>query len=338
MICTKCGARIMENDQFCPKCGARAIKDKRCPDCGALLRDGVKFCPECGRAVGGRRKASAVSDETLDIPIEAIERNILSETAAEIKSDRAPRRSASGTKAPVKRTSSDASAGRKPSSGGGSSRTAPAKRAPVREEDDSRRAAGSAAGRKKQSAVPAPPPRKKKPVYREEVWEDDDWDEDEDWEDDDDWDDDEEGIDVITIMTVVIGCVLLIVVAFLGFHMYRQYVPKDYDRAAEEQEEGQEDPGGESESQEGEGSQETPVEEGDADVGQEQTGSGSRLTINSKVNVRDQPSTNGTNVLKVAQAGETYVCNGVTEDNEWYEIVLEDGTVAYVNYKYVTVE
>ena len=56
------------------------------------------------------------------------------------------------------------------------------------------------------------------------------------------------------------------------------------------------------------------------------------------MNVRDQPSTNGTNVLKVAQAGETYVCNGVTEDNEWYEIVLEDGTVAYVNYKYVTVE
>ena len=148
MICTKCGARIMENDQFCPKCGARAIKDKRCPDCGALLRDGVKFCPECGRAVGGRRKAPAVSDETLDIPIEAIERNILSETAAEIKSDHAPRRSASGTKAPVKRTASDASAGRKPSSGGGSSRTAPAKRAPVREEDDSRRAAGSAAGRK----------------------------------------------------------------------------------------------------------------------------------------------------------------------------------------------
>ena len=43
MICTKCGARIMENDQFCPKCGARVIKDKRCPDCGALLRDGVKF-------------------------------------------------------------------------------------------------------------------------------------------------------------------------------------------------------------------------------------------------------------------------------------------------------
>ena len=25
MICTKCGARIMENDQFCPKCGSRNL-------------------------------------------------------------------------------------------------------------------------------------------------------------------------------------------------------------------------------------------------------------------------------------------------------------------------
>ena len=91
MICTKCGARLMETDQFCPKCGAKvvkAIKEKRCTECGEILRDGVKFCPGCGRAVGGKSSRPVVSDETLDMPIEAIERNILTETAAEIKKER----------------------------------------------------------------------------------------------------------------------------------------------------------------------------------------------------------------------------------------------------------
>ncbi|MDE6995151.1 MAG: SH3 domain-containing protein, partial [Lachnospiraceae bacterium] len=64
----------------------------------------------------------------------------------------------------------------------------------------------------------------------------------------------------------------------------------------------------------------------------------SELMIVSNVNVRDQPSTTGTNVLKVAKAGETYVCNGYTEDGTWYEIVLEDGTVGYVFHEYVSVE
>lgn len=284
MICTKCGARLMETDQFCSKCGARVIKEKRCPDCGEILRDNVRFCPGCGRAVGARRSAPAVSDETLDIPIEAIERNILSETAAEIKAERRPQ-----------------PAPRKSSAGG--------------------------QAEKKQTSLTAPQPRKKKPAYREEVWEDE---EDEDWEDED-WDDEEEGIDAITVMTVVTGCILLIVIAVLGFHFYRQYVPKNYGDAveqgeeAEDRQEDQEPP----EQEEDNGSQEqTPVITGDA----------SRLTIESNVNVRDWPSTSGTNVLKVAKVGETYVCNGVTEDGDWYEIVLEDGTVGYVFQDYVSVE
>ena len=294
MICTKCGARLMETDQFCSKCGARVIKEKRCPDCGELLRDNVRFCPGCGRAVGVRRSKAAVSDETLDIPIEAIERNILSETAAEIKAER---------------------------------RTQPAPR----------RSTAGAAAVKKQASVPAPPPRKKKPVYREEVWEDDDW-EDEDDEDDDDWDDDwddeDEGIDAITIMTVAAGCILLIVVAVLGFHLYRQYVPRNYGNAAEQEEEAGR--------QDGQEEQEPSEQDGEDGGSQEQTagisGGTSRLTIESNVNVRDRPGTSGTNVLKVAKAGETYACNGHTEDGDWYEIVLEDGTVGYVFQEYVSVE
>lgn len=306
MLCTRCGARLMETDQFCPKCGARVIRGKRCPDCGEILRDGVRFCPGCGRAVGSTGKAPVMSDETMDIPIEAIERNILSETAAEIKAER---KAVSEERIPARRVSDDRTQEKRTSSGNGS-RNAPTKRTSDRSESIK-----STSDRKKQ--VSSPPPRRKKPVYQEEVWEEDDW------EDDDDWDDDEEGIDAITIMTVVTGCILLIVVAVLGFHLYRQYVPKNYERAAEQ------------------GQTEQDSEDGDRteqnDDGTDERGTYT-LTIDSNVNVRDEPSTSGTNVLKVAKAGETYTCYGTAGDGTWYEIVLEDGSTGYVFQDYVSVE
>lgn len=339
MICTKCGARLQQTDQFCPKCGAKVIKDRRCPDCGEVLRDGVKFCPGCGKAVGSKKSTAAVLEETLDIPIEAIEKNILSETAAEIKAERktgsASRKPAEREQAPVRRSAAGDSPQRRTADGEKpvrrtSARTESVGSAPSRRAANGQSASPGAPVKKKQAAVPAPPPRKKKPVYREEVWDDE-----EDW-DEDDWDDDEEGIDAITIMTVVTGCILLIVVGVLGFHFYRQYVPKNYDKAAEEEQEQ------ETEEEQGEEKQEETEQDGEEADGQEQSNGGSdgvsKLIIVSNVNVRDQPSTSGTNVLKVAKAGETYVCNGFTEDGEWYEIVLEDGTVGYVFHDYVSAE
>ncbi len=337
MVCTECGARLMEGDQFCPKCGARVIKERRCPDCGEVLRGGAKFCPGCGRAVGGRQSVPEEPDETLDIPIEAIERNILSETAAEIKAGRTAGQGsggkASAEKEPARRSlSGGASAGRA-SQGGAPSRNPSARKAADRSMPagsstsagrggDTKSPSGGVPAKKKKATVPAPPAGRKRPAYREEVWEEDDG-----WEDDG-WDDDEEGIDVITIMTVVVGCILLIVVAVLGFHFYRQYVPKDYEKAAgqeagEEQEEreGQDtgDDGGAEEEAGGEDGRETYT-----------------LTIDSNVNVREKPSTSS-NKLKVAQAGETYTCYGTAGDGTWYEIVLEDGTTGYVFKDYVSV-
>lgn len=262
MVCTKCGARLMDTDRFCPKCGAKAIKAMRCPDCGEVLREGTVFCHKCGRQINGGSSARKVAEETLDIPIDAIERNILSETAAEIKADYRP-----------------------------SPRKAPSA---------------------KKSSAAAPPP-KKKTVYREE----------EDW--DDDWDEEEEGIDFITIMTVIVGCILLVVVAVLGYHLYRQYAPKSYEREAKESEDGETmfwD-------QEIEGEQES---EPDAEV------SGPAVTVIKNVNVRDNPSTSDSNVLKVAKEGEVYPYRGSVGDGEWYEILLEDGSVGYVFHEYVTVE
>ena len=286
MICTKCGARLMDTDRFCPKCGTKVIKEKRCPECGAVLRDGTKFCHKCGSPVEDEENSRGMSQETLDIPIDAIEQNILSETAAEIRADRraesAPRRTPSSTTthgSPEKSVSSKSAASH---------------------------------GSSKQNVAP-----KKKVSYREE----------EDWDDDEDWEDEEEGVDVITVMTAIVGCVLLAVIAVLGYHMYRQYMPKDY--GAEENMQDGEDKEDELPGQGMEAGR-FDDENGEADV--------FTITVIHNVNVRDNPSTSGTNVLKVAQEGETYTSVGSVEGGQWYEILLEDGSSGYVFHEYVTVE
>ena len=318
MICTNCGAHLMETDQFCPKCGTKAIKDRRCPDCGALLRDGAKFCPKCGRPVGENDTAYKVSEDTLDIPIDAIERNILSETAAEIKADHrtesAPRK-ANATRSTSTRSSSEKSTASRSSAVHGSSERSTSHKSSVPHGSPQ-----SAPARKKVSNPE--PPRKKKVVYREEDWEEEDW-EDDDWDDDDD-----EGVDIITVMTAVVGCVLLVVVAVLGFHLYRQYVPKDYDQAAEEEQEEEQE----------EDQEQGVVSEGEQGSEGEEDRETYTLKVIHNVNVRDNPSTSGTNVLKVAQEGETYISYGSVDGGEWYEILLEDGTTGYVFYEYISLE
>lgn len=243
----------------------------KCTNCGAQLMDNSQFCHKCGRPIDSRESARKVSEETLDIPIDAIERNILSETAAEIKADH--------------RTAV---------------RSAPPKKK-----------ASAAAQPQKKSAPTAPP--KKKSVYREE----------EDW-DDDDWDDEEEGTDVITIMTAIVGCVILVVVAVLGYHLYQQYAPKSYEKDAQE-------------------SEDTALQW--QEMEDEQGGEGTSIGIPvsdpaviviKNVNVRDYPSTSDSNILKVAQAGDVYSYSGTVDDGEWYEIRLDDGTVGYVFHEYVT--
>lgn len=244
----------------------------KCTYCGTQLMDNSQFCHKCGRPIDRRESARKVSEETLDIPIDAIERNILSETAAEIKADH--------------RTVA---------------RSAPPKKKPA-----------AAAPPQKKSAPSAPP--KKKVVYREE----------EDW-DDDDWDDEEEGTDVITIMTAIVGIVLLVVVAVLGYHLYQQYAPKSYEKEAQESEE---DTAFEW--------QEMEDEQGGEDTSTGVPVSDPAVIVIKNVNVRDYPSTSDSNILKVAQAGEVYPYNGTVDDGEWYEIVLDGGTVGYVYHEYVT--
>lgn len=303
MICARCGARLQGSDQFCPECGAKVIKERRCPDCGAVLREGTKFCHKCGRLVERTNSSSKVSEETLDIPIETIERTIVAETEAKVMAERGDEEVIH--RKPVSRPSQSNQMKR--------SEQPPRKKKAVNEMPPGKKKAVNEMPPRKKRAVEEMPSGKRKPVYRE----------DEDW---DDWDDDEEeeGADVITIMTAVVGCVLLVVVAFLAFNLYRQYVPKDYEKVQEQQLEEQEE-------QEEEGKQQETASDENETISY-------TLVVVSNVNVRDNPSTEGTNVLKVAKAGESYECYGSVEDGNWYEIRLEDGTTGYVFKDYVTIQ
>lgn len=62
------------------------------------------------------------------------------------------------------------------------------------------------------------------------------------------------------------------------------------------------------------------------------------LTIVSDVNIRDNPDTDNSNVIKVAKASETYEYLGLADYGNWYIILLEDGTKGYVYKGYVSAD
>lgn len=303
MKCTNCGVQLTSDDLFCPNCGAKVIKDRRCPECGALLREDTNFCHRCGRKIEEKKNSPQAGsreknkEETLDIPIDVIERNILSETAAEIRADQRDEET------PSYKNMSDRGASSHKSASTGSAQS-------------SRKSVSSG------GAASA-----KKTVYKTEKDRDED---DEDW-DDDDWEDEayDEGAgpDIITVMTAVVGCVILVIIAVLGFHFYRQYTAGDQENEAEVQQEGGQT-----------ASDAEAEEEGAADGGNGEESGNMTLTVVRNVNVRDYPSTSDSNVLKVAKSGETYPCTGSVDDGQWYMILLEDGATGYVFHEYVTVE
>lgn len=262
----------MDSDLFCNKCGARVVKPEICPDCGTVLRDGTKFCHKCGRLVDNS-EPEKVRNETLDIPIDLIERKILSSTVAEIHLN-----------------------------------------PPYDEEEEEEERAMDKKSAKMQKSG-------KRKVYEdEEDYEEDYEDEyEDDYEDENDYEE-ESGPDILTIMTAVIGCILLLVVGFLAFKYFKQYAPKDYESARVEA------------GEDVENTDETNAEQDEVESNKEV------VKIVSNVNVRDNPSTEGTNIIRVAKTGETYECVGLCGDGNWYEIVLEDGTHGYVYIQYVTVE
>ena len=287
MVCKKCGAPLMEDDQFCPECGAKVIRKKRCPECGEALREGTRFCPSCGAEVGEGRPAKRTGAE------EASGRRADTEEEPKRRADseEAPRRRADSGEAPRRRADS---------------------------EEAPRRRTNPDAPRKK--ANPAPP-QKKRPVQEERPRRRRDWEE-EDWDDDDD--DDEESVDILSIMTVAVGCILLVIVAVLGFNLYQRYVPKNYDKVAEGQEEEGEADGEEPEEDQEDGQRlEEPAEDFEQEEEVVVSVEGTIVAV-ADVRIRDNPSTQGTTVITTAKQGDSYEYTEVVEGGHWYKIILPD--------------
>lgn len=300
MVCKKCGAPLLEDDQFCPECGAKVIRKKRCPECGEALREGTRFCPSCGAEVGEGRPAKRTDTE------ETVKRRAESEEAPRrrVDSEEEPRRRAESEEAPRRRVDS---------------------------EEAPRRRANPDAPRKK--ANPAPP-QKKRPVQEERPRRRRDWEE-EDWDDEED-DDDEESVDILSILTVAVGCILLVIVAVLGFNLYQRYVPKNYDKAAEEQEKEEEEATDGEEQEDGQRLEEPPEDSGQEEIATVSI-EGTVVAI-ADVRIRDNPSTQGTTVITTAKQGESYEYAEVVEGGHWYKIILPEGygyEFGYVSADYV---
>lgn len=194
--------------------------------------------------------------------------------------------------------------------------------------DAPKRKANPAPPKKKTSTAPPPQRRQAAPKPR-------------DWEDDDDdyEDDEEESVDILSILTVAVGCILLVILAVLGYNLYKRYMPKDYDKIAREHavEREAEDDG---QSEELEGGQEL-TEEPSEDVEQNEESAVGTLVTTADVNIRDNPSTEGTTVITKAKAGESYEYVEVVEGGMWYRILLPaetDYEYGYVYADYVKVQ
>ena len=181
-------------------------------------------------------------------------------------------------------------------------------------------------------SVPAPEPKKKKkpaPV-KNKIY--DEWDD----EDEDDEDDDDAGNNFMLIMMAAVAFLIIVLAVPTFFIAKGKWPVKNYDDSVEEeQDNGADDVENESDGEAEPEPEEDIIAEIEEPDSEQPIGT---LSIVSNVNVRDNPSTEGTNIIKVAKAGETYEYMGTAEDENWYIILLEDGSIGYVFEQYVSVD
>ncbi len=128
---------------------------------------------------------------------------------------------------------------------------------------------------------------------------------------------------MFTIVSVVMAILIFAIAAFLIFTAVRNRPIKNYGESIQNEQENEGASNGEEQAE---------------NAGAESTQVIGTLSIVSNVNVRDYPSTEGTNIIKVAKAGDMYQYCGKSEDNNWYQILLEDGSTGYVFFEYVKEE
>ena len=333
MKCKRCGAELLDTDTFCVKCGQKVSEPAKCPVCGEPLREGTRFCHKCGAEV--QDNAEPEDDEipvtptkTVDIPFDMIEKSIIMEAEQAV----------------VKRDFSEAEA---------------------RQEQEKRKAQSGMAAGEEQSQERQPHPSKVVEAVRNgniydlhgketddtmyddgddrEQYDDGDYEnesddrgysderdddqyddryDDREYEedyDDGDYDDQDEkkffGRFDLTKITIILGIIVVLVVLIGSGMILKKKLNFAFGSF---------------------GNSTTSQQSDDEGTGASSGEVAGKLQIIKNVNMRDQPSTENSNVLGVAKAGEVYEYYELVSDN-WYRIRLSDGSEAYVYKEYVEI-
>lgn len=300
MKCRKCGAVLLDTDTFCVKCGQRVDQPMFCSSCGEELREGERFCHKCGSPVESAEEDEEIplsQQRTVDIPFDEIEQGILMEAEQAIV--KRP-----GTGRPERRSAEGYS---RP----GTEEVERSRQSSLKSEEHYRqlpeREADYDDDYEESGAEYGKPVRQKPPVrtrYREDY---DDYDEEEE-------DDEESGDSKMKLVTIILGIAVVAVALVIGFIFWQRNGGPRLERPEEGTEQGEEAEG----------------EEG----GEVSADTQGRIQILSNVNVRNKPTTEGSEVIMVAKTGETYEYYELV-DGAWYHIKLEDGKDGYVSEKYV---
>lgn len=306
MKCRKCGAELLDTDTFCVKCGQKVDEPMLCSNCGEELRDGERFCHKCGSRVDSMPEDDEIplsKQRTVDIPFDQIEQGILLEAKQAI----------------VKRPQTEKPERKEPEGYGrfGAEEPVEYRREPGsyrqpepdREEDyrpGKQRDAGydERYGMSERPQRRTPPPRPR----REEDYDYDDYGE----------DDEDSGDSKMKVITIIMGIAVVAIGLVIGFIFWQRNRTPDYGEPGETT--------GQDDGTDG-------AEGGGGDTGLSADTQG-RLQILSNVNVRNKPTTDGSEVMMVAKTGETYEYYELVDD-AWYHIKLEDGRDGYVSSKYV---
>lgn len=304
MKCRKCGADLLDTDTFCVKCGHKAGEPMFCLYCGEELRDGERFCHKCGSPVEKTPEDDEIPlsrQRTVDIPFDQIEQAILMEAEQAVvkrpKAERTERRNPEDYNRPG---AEETDRRRQSETEDRDLYRRPSVKEPECDEapDDEKDERYEMQRRPKRGTAAA------RSRYEEE-YDEDDMDED---------DDDDSGDSRMKIITVILGIVVVAIALTIGFIFWQRNHPSD---------------GG------GPG---TGTGQGEQADGEEEDGTSpdtlGRIQILSNVNVRNKPTTEGSEVMMVAKTGETYEYYELVDD-AWYHIKLEDGKEGYVSAKYV---
>lgn len=307
MKCRKCGAELLDTDTFCVKCGQRVDQPMFCASCGEQLRDGERFCHNCGTPVELVPEDDEIplsKQRTVDIPFDQIEQAILMEAEQAVvkrpEKGRPERRNPEDYSRPGAEEKTER---RQPGVRDKDLYGQPPVREPVYDADFEDGEEERYEMRRPKRHTPPPRPR-----YEEEY----------DYEDEEDEDDDS-GDSKMKILTIILGIVVVAIALAIGFVFWQRNRTPDYGEPGEITEQGQE----------------TDGEEGGGEGGElSSADTKGRIQILSNVNVRNKPTTEGSEVMMVAKTGDTYEYYELV-DGAWYHIKLEDGRDGYVSEKYV---